>query len=290
MELLTSASLLAAFFAGMAALFAPCCITVLLPVYFASIFRQKKTVFLMTFIFFLGLLVVFLPLGLGAGFLGGLFNKYHNLIYTLGGLLLLFLGFSILIGWHASLPFHVSPKIEKTHPASIFVLGIFSGIATSCCAPVLAGVLTLSVLPGSIFWGGMFALSYVLGMVIPLFVIAYLLDRLNVTEALWRVRAPFRYSLGGKKIALPWAQVIASGVMILMGILIITLTLTGRLAMRMTYQLTVNASLTKFLNFLGGVLGQVPEIVWVGIVLFILFSIIREITKELKNRRTKEQK
>lgn len=287
MALLTSASLLAAFFAGMAALFAPCCITVLLPVYFASIFRQKKTVFLMTFIFFLGLLTVFLPLGLGAGFLGQIFSRFHDLIYTLGGLFILFLGISLALGWHMGLPFHVNPQIEKTHPFSIFVLGIFSGLATTCCAPVLAGVLTLSVMPGSVFWGGMYALSYVLGMVVPLFIIAYLLDRLNVTEALWKVRSPIRYSIGGKKVALPWAQLLSSVIMIFMGSLIIALTLTGRLSMRTMYQLTVNAYLTQFLNFLSESVGRIPEIVWALVVLIILFGIIKKVLSELRNKNGK---
>ena len=57
MELLISTSLIAAFVAGIAALFAPCCVTVLLPSYFGSIFETRRKVFLMTFIFFLGILI-----------------------------------------------------------------------------------------------------------------------------------------------------------------------------------------------------------------------------------------
>jgi len=50
MDLLVSTSMVAAFIAGVAALFAPCCITVLLPSYLGSIFRERTKVFLMTFI------------------------------------------------------------------------------------------------------------------------------------------------------------------------------------------------------------------------------------------------
>ncbi|KKT78169.1 MAG: Cytochrome c biogenesis protein transmembrane region, partial [Candidatus Giovannonibacteria bacterium GW2011_GWC2_44_8] len=78
METLIIASLITAFIAGIAALFAPCCITVLLPSYLGSIFREKRKVFLMTFVFFLGLLAVFLPLGMGAAGLGKLFSRYHD--------------------------------------------------------------------------------------------------------------------------------------------------------------------------------------------------------------------
>src|SRR3989344_5818923 len=109
MDLLISASFIASFLAGIAALFAPCCITVLLPTYFASIFKQKATVFLMTFVYFLG--------------------------------------------QQFSLPFKVHPKLQRQDFISVYILGIFSAIATTCCAPVLAGVLTLAALPGSFILG-----------------------------------------------------------------------------------------------------------------------------------------
>ena len=79
----------------------------------------------------------------------------------------------LLLGRHFSLPFQVNPTLKNHHPFSVFTLGIFSGIATTCCAPVLAGVLALSVLPGSVFWGMMYTLSYVLGMVAPCFLSLY---------------------------------------------------------------------------------------------------------------------
>ena len=182
MELLLGASLIATFIAGVAALFAPCCITVLLPSYFASIFREKYKVFLMTFIFFLGIFTVFLPIGLGAGILSQIFKQYHDIIYGLAGIFMLVLGVILLLGIHFSLPIRVSPSLKKHNAISVYTLGIFSGIATTCCAPVLAGVLTLSALPGSFIWGGIFSLIYVLGMVMPLFIISVLIDKSYFTQ------------------------------------------------------------------------------------------------------------
>ena len=98
MDLLLSASMVAAFIAGVAALFAPCCITVLLPSYLASGFRERHRVFVMTFIFFLGILIVFLPIGLGSGALGQLLSQYHNLVFAVGGLFLAILGLTLLTG------------------------------------------------------------------------------------------------------------------------------------------------------------------------------------------------
>ncbi|MBI4100110.1 cytochrome c biogenesis protein CcdA, partial [Candidatus Microgenomates bacterium] len=140
MDLLFSASFIASFFAGIAALFAPCCITVLLPTYFASIFKEKSTIYLMTFVYFLGLLAVFLPIGLGASFLTQLFSQYHNTIYLVGSVFLIFLGLALVTGQQLSLPSPVHPSLKTYGLGSVFVLGIFSGIATTCCAPVLAGV------------------------------------------------------------------------------------------------------------------------------------------------------
>ena len=199
MDILINTSLITAFLAGMAALFAPCCITVLLPAYLASIFRQKKKVFFMTFVFFLGVFLVFLPLGLGFGWLGTLFLQLHNWIYLFGGIFFIALGFFIILGFHPRLPFHVSQKLENQNIPSIFLLGIFSGLATTCCAPVLAGVLALSVLPGSIFWGAMYSMVYVLGMVMPLFIIALFLDKVNFTEKFLFFKKAMNYKVFGKE-------------------------------------------------------------------------------------------
>ena len=62
---LTSVSLIAAFLAGMVALFAPCCITFLLPAYLGSVFKERKRVLLMTLVFGAGIFVVLMPAVLG---------------------------------------------------------------------------------------------------------------------------------------------------------------------------------------------------------------------------------
>ena len=101
MDLLISTSMISAFIAGLAALFAPCCITVLLPSYLGSVFHDRRRVFLMTFIFFLGVLLVFLPLGLGSAAFGQFLSRYHNTIFIVMGAMLLFLGisFSTSVTW-----------------------------------------------------------------------------------------------------------------------------------------------------------------------------------------------
>lgn len=268
-DLLVSTSIVAAFVAGIAALFAPCCITVLLPSYLGSIFRERRKVFLMTFIFFLGILAVFLPLGFGFAAFGQFFSQYHNIVFTVGGLFLLVLGFTMLLGRRFSLPFHVNPTLKSHNAASVFTLGIFSGIATTCCAPVLAGVLALSVLPGSVWLGGAYTLAYVMGMVAPLFVLALLLDKSKATEKMMKARRHITYRLGSRTVSLSIPDFISGLVFVGMGALTTSLALGNRLAMQSGLQVSINIWTTKFLQSIQGIIDLLPQSWWA--VLFVVF-------------------
>lgn len=290
MELLLTASLIAAFIAGIAALFAPCCITVLLPAYFASIFRERYKIFLMTFIFFLGILAVFLPIGLGVAALGQFFSQYHNTIFGIGGLFLLLLGFILITGRHFSLPFRVSPSLKKHNTISVFTLGIFSGIATTCCAPVLAGALALAALPGSMLWGGLYTLSYVFGMVIPLFLISFFLDKVNFTQKFNKTfQRPIEYSLGRKKFVITVSEAISGITFLSMGLLIIYFALTNRLFVHSNYQTSINIFLTQILNVINNFIKVVPEYVWaillIAAVSFIVGLSIKQFGKEKNEKK-----
>lgn len=281
MELLVGTSLVAAFIAGLAALFAPCCITVLLPSYFASIFRQKEKVFLMTFIFFLGIATVFLPLGLGVAALGAFLSQYHNSIFAVGGLFLLAMGLTQLSGKHFSLPFTVHPKLKDGRVVSIYSLGIFSGIATTCCAPVLAGVLALAALPGSIFWGGAYTLSYVLGMTVPLFIIASFIDKTEITKKFTSIRKPFGYEVAGRKVVVTLAEAVSGVTFLAMGSLILYMAMTNKLFTHSEYQTDINIYLTNLLGSINSLAGFVPEYIWAMVFTGILLVIIRIAFKQL---------
>ena len=262
MEVILLASLITAFFAGVAALFAPCCIGVLLPAYFGSIFRQKRTILLMTLVFFFGLLAVFLPLGLGVGFLGQLFAKYHDKIYLSASIFFLALASMILLGFHASLPFKTKAQLKLTGGFSVFVLGIFSGFATLCCAPVLAGALALSALPGSIFLGGLYSVMYVIGMVSPLFIISYYLDKKGIMEKVSFFKREVVYSLFGQKISLTMSNVFSGIVFLVMGVLLLYYSLTNQVKMSSSENsLRINilmSQITDLVNkFLSDTVGQI---------------------------------
>lgn len=285
MDLLFSASFIASFFAGVAALFAPCCITVLLPTYFASIFKQKSKIFLMTFVYFLGLLVIFMPIGLGVSALSQVFREYHNVIFLIGGVFLTLIGLILVLGKGFSFNSPVHPEMKGTGLISIFLLGVFSAIATTCCAPVLAGVLALSTLPASVLLGGVFTLAYVLGMVVPLFIISALLDKNDFTKKFFAFRKTISYELMGRKISLTFANLFSGLMFLVLGLMIFTLAILGRIESHSDYQLMVNIYTTRLIKSVESVTGFIPEPVW-GIIFVSVFVLITLFAiKEWKRRR-----
>ncbi len=180
-------SVLAAVIAGAIALFAPCCISVMLPAYFASSFQNRRLLVAMTFLFAAGIATVILPIALGASVLRQLLTAQHTVIYVTGGVLVLTLAIYVLLGGQIHLPMPGRRASGKAGVLSVYSLGIFSGVASSCCAPVLAGVIALSSVASS-FWLALgLGTAYVFGMVAPLFVIALLWDRYD-----WRASRLFR--------------------------------------------------------------------------------------------------
>lgn len=231
MTILNSISLITAFFGGMVALFAPCCITYLLPSYLANIFRSREKVVWMTIVFGLGIATILVPTALGIRAVGAIFRQYHTQTYVVGGAFMILLGLMELTGRKITIPMmHLTIDLTKRHdPWSVYLLGVFSGLTSSCCTPVLAGILTLSFLSPTFLWAGLAGLSYVFGMVVPLVILALLLEKVNWT------RLP---QLKAKTIGIAGTHVlvtdaIAGVLFILVGITFTILSLTGRITMGM---------------------------------------------------------
>lgn len=180
-------SAIAAFVAGVIALFAPCCISVMLPAYFAGSFQNRAVLTAMTFLYAAGVATVILPLVLGASLLRQLFITQHTLIYAAGGVLMLGMAAFALLGGKLQLPMPSRKAAGRAGPLGIYSLGVFSGVASSCCAPVLAGVIALSSVAPSFAVALGLGTAYVFGMVAPLFAISLLWERYD-----WRSSRLFR--------------------------------------------------------------------------------------------------
>src|SRR5450755_4647612 len=104
-SLLTSGSVLAAFFAGGVARFAPCCIVFLAPSYLAVAVKNRRWRLLpLTFVFAAGLALVLVPITLGMSLIAATISHYHAPLYYTGGALMLALAGLSLSGRMWSLP------------------------------------------------------------------------------------------------------------------------------------------------------------------------------------------
>jgi cytochrome c-type biogenesis protein len=227
MSLLLLAYLIVAFVAGAVALAMPCCFSVLLPSYFAQSFKQKTRLVGMTVVFAFGIATIMLPIASGVVVLAETIRAGHDLVFVLGGFVMILLGFWTLWG-HGMLPQLKLPvNLNRSDSASVYVLGLFSGAATTCCAPVLAGVLVLSALSASLLEGLLIGLTYVAGMVFPLFLVAVLWDRhvMSDTNPLRGRVLRFRYF--GRKASFHSSKLIAGVTFIAMGAVTVVLGVTG---------------------------------------------------------------
>ncbi len=217
-----AASVIVSFLAGIVALAMPCCFSVLLPSYFASAFKRRTAIFRMTFVFAIGVAAILLPIALGVSALSIYIGLNHSLLFVIGGFFMLFLGVTSLLGIQL-IPM-VSPNVDlqKTSVPTVFALGAFSGVASSCCAPVLAGILVLTALATSLFGATLVGVAYVVGMVLPLLIAALLMDRSSSVQRILKGRM-INTGMG----AMHSSRLLASAIFLTMGIVTVLLGVTN---------------------------------------------------------------
>src|SRR6266702_8625700 len=103
-QVLFGTALLTSFLGGVVALLAPCCVSVMLPAYFAATFRRRSRVLVMTLVFALGVGTVILPIGMGATALSRLISGQHFAVFAVMGLLMTAGGAAMLLGWKPPIP------------------------------------------------------------------------------------------------------------------------------------------------------------------------------------------
>lgn len=274
-DLLTTGSVLAAFFAGGVALFAPCCIVFLAPSYFAVAVKNRRWRLLpLTFVFAAGLGAVLVPLTLGMSLLAAAIARYHQLLYTAGGVLMLLLAAWSLTGRMWSLPsFLRTPDTRRGDSASFFALGVFSGIASACCAPVLVGVMTLSALSGNPVGGLVLGVAYVFGMVFPLLVMALLWDRFRLGERRFLQAKPVTIALPrGRSLHTNTLNIGVAVTFAIMGAFILYLADTGSMTSGPGFQVAIGTGLSVVFAQVQGWLAPIPEPI-LGLALLLLASV-----------------
>jgi len=280
-------SLIAAVIAGAIALFAPCCISFMLPAYLANAFQNRRVLVAMTFLFAAGVATVILPIALGASLLRQVFAVGHPVIYVAGGVLLLGLAAYTLLGGQIHLP---TPGAQGSGahagPLSVYTLGVFSGITSSCCAPVLAGVIALSSAAPSFAVALGLGIAYVFGMVAPLFVISLLWERYDWRSNRLLRHRTFTYEIGGVRRTLSGTQLASGLLLAVLGPMMIWVGLTYSSMARLAgWQLAMDLWLQNLGSKLTSALSWLPNWLGIALVALALALLARRALRQLERSR-----
>jgi len=281
---LLGGSVIAAMVAGSIALFAPCCISVMLPAYLAGSLPNRRKLVASTSLFGLGLATVVLPIAVGAQALRRLLVAQHTTIYLLVGLGLLALSIFAFMGGKMRLPAPGRRPGAKAGPLGVYVLGVFSGIASSCCAPVLVGVVALAGLASSFATAVGLGLAYVFGMVAPLFAIAVLWDRWDWRSSRLFKPRTFTWKIGPLTRTISGTD-LATGVLLgLMAVGTTWVALTGRIMSSPSgWQSTLMIWLQRIGVTVTRALAWVPEwAMWV-VLAGVLLLLVRKTISQLRS-------
>jgi cytochrome c biogenesis protein CcdA len=275
-ELFVGVSILGGFLGGMVALLAPCCVTVLLPAYFAATFSSKVMLVRMTLIFAAGIATIILPIALGLATLGSLVSNFHSLVFAIGGAFMIVLGVMTLRGRGLELPFGQAPVFRKRPGLSLYLLGIFSGAASSCCAPVLIGVLTLTALTSSFPGAVVVSLAYVFGMVFPLFLLALAGDRFGWSRSRLVRGTMVHVRFAGRERQVHSTNLIGGVLFLAMGVFVLILAATGIQVVSVPGQDTFSTWLRQMTDaILTATTGPVAVVIVAVIALFALYLVRR---------------
>lgn len=175
-----------AFLGGLAALLSPCS-ALLLPSFFAYAFGQARVLIRRTVAFWLGLCLVLVPLGAGLAAVSSVVTRHRDQATLIGGMVLIGIGLATALDKGFGLPAvqRALGRITISSNASVLALGAVYGLAGFCAGPLLGAVLTLSAMGGHPLYGGVLMGLYALGMAAPLFLLAWLWERLRLADRKW---------------------------------------------------------------------------------------------------------
>ncbi len=134
-----------------------------------------------TLFFLLGLSLVFVSVGFGTSFIGGLFKEYQQLIRQLGAILIIFFGFVILGIWKPTFLMKEHRLTFQKRPSGFigsFLVGTaFAAGWSPCAGPIIGFVVTVSATnPTSAIF---YMLMYSLGFSVPFFILSFFMSKLK---------------------------------------------------------------------------------------------------------------
>lgn len=163
------------------------CLLPMLPIYISYFAGGKekdtKRVIKNSIGFILGFTVVFVLLGALAGTLGSLLNEYKTVVNIVTGLIVIFFGLNFL----GIFKLNIFKGIKSANTNNLgffssFLFGVVFSIGwTPCVGAFLGSALMMATSQGSIAQGVFMLLLYSLGLGIPFFISAILIDKLKST-------------------------------------------------------------------------------------------------------------
>jgi len=196
-SLANNVSFVFVFLEGLLSFFSPCVLP-LIPVYISylagngkktgsdgTVQYDRKTVFINTLFFVLGISSVFFLLGMSFSALGTFFNRNRVLFSRIGGIIIIIMGLVQLDLVKLNFlkmekKFHLEFSNAKMNPILAFIMGFtFSFAWTPCVGPALSSVLIMASNARNIFLGNILVLIYTLGFIIPFIILG-----IFTTEAL----------------------------------------------------------------------------------------------------------
>lgn len=176
--------------------------------------RARFAALAMSGFFVLGFSTVFIALGASATALGRLLLQYRYEANLAGGSIVILFGL-LMLGLDRLIPafqrdVHFHPAVRGGRPLASYVLGLAFGFGwTPCIGPILGAILTVSAVQSSVQAGVGLLAVYAAGLGVP-----FLLAAAFTREMLGTVK---RLRRAGR-----WLQYAAGGIMVLMGVAMMT--------------------------------------------------------------------
>lgn len=186
-----------AFLAGLLSFLSPCTLP-MLPAYFAWTFGinsdstdhlsiQQRRIFISSLAFFAGLATTMILVGIiFTTVIGPIFGRNKLLLTQIGGLIIIIMGLLNILGLGFS-----GPMIKRRPSATLssaYIYGLTFAIGwTACIGPILGAILTMLISSGSsAIAGATLTFVYVLGLGVPLILVATFFNRLGQGSKGWR--------------------------------------------------------------------------------------------------------
>ncbi len=217
-----------AFAAGMLGILSPC-ILPFLPAYFSYTFKEKKNITLMTLVFFFGFSIVFVLLGVVAGFVGEqtLVVLQKKWLVVVAGVVIFLMGVLTLLGRGFGSLIHFSHRFENDVPG-VFLMGMAFALGwTACLGPILAGILSMGAILGKVWQAALLMFFYALGNLVPLFLLSFFYDKFKLSESKLIKGRMIAFNVFGRVREVHSTNLISGLLFMLIGLIIIFFEGTG---------------------------------------------------------------